>query len=713
MENKNIHTIKFGDSQLKIEVGKFAELADASVTVSWGETVVLATVVVAEELREAVDFLPLLIDYEERLYAAGKISGSRFIKREGRPSDEATLSARLIDRPLRPLFPKNFRNDVQVVITILSFDGAHDPAVISIIAASTALMLSRTPFKGPVGASRIGLIDGKMIVNPTDDQLKESDFDLVVATTDDKIIMIEAGAREVSEDLINNGLKLAFDAIQPVINLQKKLASDVVNIEVEEDEQEKIISEINDFVGSELKKVLQLKEQDEQKQKLVSFETQVLSNFEGNYKQIEIKAALDKYIQKQVRERILKEGIRPDGRSLDEIRPLSAEVGLLPRTHGSGLFSRGKTQSLTIVTLGAPGDEQFIDTMEQEGTKRYMHHYNFPPFSTGEVAPLRGASRREIGHGALAERALLPMIPSQDDFPYTIRVVSEILSSNGSSSMAATCGSTLALMDAGVPIVRPVAGIAIGLVAKEDFDEKKSADVKEDDYKILTDIQGVEDFGGDMDFKVAGTEKGITAIQMDTKLYGITFDICNKALKLAAEARKKVLKVMLDAISAPRKEMSKYAPRIEKIKINPKKIGDVIGPGGKIIRGIIEDCGGKEMISIDVEESGLILISSVSPEMSDKAKKIISQLTYEVEEGQVFEDAEVVEIVKDRRFGKEVGALVQVAPGKIGMVHISEIAPQRIDSVSSALKIGQRVKVKVIKIDEEQGRIGLSIKRAV
>jgi polyribonucleotide nucleotidyltransferase len=703
------YTLKYGQSDLTIKINQMAQLADASVTVSWGETVVLATVVMADEPKEGVDYLPLLVDYEERLYASGKISGSRFVKREGRPSDQAVLAARAIDRPLRPLFPKNFRNDIQVVVTILSFDMEHDPAVISIIAASAALMFSRAPFSGPVGAVRIGQIDGQLKLNPTDSQLEKSDLELTLAGTKDKVMMLEAFGKEISEEVIKKAVRLAQKELQPIIELQEKLAKDVVSIEPEETD-DKILDEINRYLGTELREALRLKQDEERRQKLASFRIKVLDNFEGNYKQIELQDALDRLIQKEVRQEILKNSRRPDGRKLDEIRPLDIKVGLLPRTHGSGLFSRGQTQSLTIVTLGPPGDEQFIDTMEEEGTKRYMHHYNFPPFCTGEVMSIRSASRREIGHGALAEKALLPVIPDRESFPYTIRLVSEILASNGSSSMAATCGSTLALMDAGVAIKAPVAGIAIGLITKDGFDDIPVQDIKPEDYKILTDIQGIEDFGGDMDFKVAGSSRGITAIQMDTKLHGITPEIIRQALKAAKVARLKILDEMAKVIPEPRKDISRYAPRIEKLMISPKRIGDVIGPGGKTIRKIIESCGGDQTISIDIEDSGLVLISSTNPEMGEKAKKIIEDLTYKVKLDEVF-DGKVVEIVRNRTSGQEIGALVEIKPGKVGMVHISEISQNRIPDVSSVLKIGQSVKVKVIKIDEEQGRYSLSIKR--
>lgn len=690
---------QIGGRDLVISTGKLAELASGSVTVRYGDTVVLATAVVSPEPKEDVDFFPLLIDYEERLYAAGKISGSRFIKREGRPSEAAILACRLIDRPIRPLFPKGYYNDVQVVITVLSFDLENDPDVISIIAASAALSQSVAPFEGPVSAVRVGQIDGKFVANPTETEMENSILDLVVAGTKEKIMMLEAGAKEVDEKTMIEAIKFGHQELQPALEVQKELQNETKHTIEEAQEEAPIIQDVKKYLGKKLSEVINEVDKAKREEQISAFEREVLENFEGNYKQVELKAAFGQVVEKEVRQAIIEKDQRPDGRKLDEIRPISMEVGLLPRTHGSGLFTRGQTQVLSIVTLGAPGEEQIIETMEEEGTKRYMHHYNFPPFSTGEVRPMRSVSRREIGHGALAERALAPVIPSREDFPYTVRVVSEVLASNGSSSMAATCGSTLALMDAGVPIAAPVAGIAIGLM---------SLDGK---YKILTDIQGIEDFGGDMDFKITATKKGITAIQLDTKLKGLSVDILEEALQRARKANDEILEKISKVIAEPRKELSKFAPRIQTLKINVEKIGEVIGPGGKTIRKLIEDCGGKEITSIDIEDDGTVTVASTDSAMGEKAITTIENMTKEVVVGQIYEGP-VVSIVKDRMRGNEIGAIVQVLPNQDGMVHISQIAPERVEKIENYLKIGQMVKVKVMEVDKERGRVSLSIKAA-
>lgn len=701
--NSKDYKIKFGGREFLVSYGKLAAQADGAVTVTYGETTVLATVVVGNEPREGVDFFPLLVDYEERLYAAGKISGSRFIKREGRPSEEAVLTCRLIDRPIRPLFPKNFKNDVQIIITVLSVDKENDPDIVALNAASIALIMSGAPFNGPIGAVRIGYIDEKFVVNPTQTELEDSKLDLIVAATKEKVMMIEAGANEVKEDVIKDALKVAKENIQDIINLQEKIAQEIKKDKKDHivDETSEISQDVHKFAYDEVKKMMKVKKEDERRTRLDDFLTEVLKNFEGNYKQNELKTEFDKLIQKSIREAILENNDRPDGRSLTDIRPIDVEVGLFPRTHGSGLFTRGQTQALTVATLAGPGMQQMIDTMSEEGEKRYMHHYNFPPYSTGEVRPMRGAGRREIGHGALAERALLPVLPSKEEFPYTIRLVSEILSSNGSSSMAATCGSTLALMDAGVPIKKPVSGIAMGLITSKDGKE----------FKVLTDLQGLEDFGGDMDFKIAGTADGITAIQMDTKINGLSEEIIEQTFKQALVGRLEILKKMEAVIAAPRKELSPYAPRIITVKIDPEKIGELIGPGGKTINKIIEDCGGKENITIDIEEDGTIAIASIEPEHANKAKEIIEGLTEELEVGKIY-DGTVINIQKDRRSGTEIGAIVEVGPNKEGMVHISEIKEERINKVSDYVKPGDKVKVKVMIVDKERGRVGLSIKRA-
>ena len=690
-------TANYGGGELILESGKLAGLASGAVTARFGDTVVLATCVVGTKPVE-MDYFPLIVDYEERFYAAGKISGSRFIKREGRPSEDAVLTSRLVDRPLRPLFPKNFRHEVQIVITVLSYDGEHDPDTLAIIAASAAVMQSPAPFKGPVSAVRVGCIDGQLKVNPTRTELVSSTLDLVVAGTAEKVMMLEAGAREIPENLMLEAIKLAQKEIQPAIEVQKEFTRE--DRIAADDEPSEVTKAVKEHLGAKLHAAVRMSEKAEREAEWDKLQQEVLAEFEGKFKQSELAMAFDEALHKEVRHAILDDGVRPDGRSDEEIRPISIEVAMLPRTHGSGLFTRGSTQALTIVTLGAPGEEQFIDTMLREGTKWYMHHYNFPPFSTGEAKPMRSTSRREIGHGALAERALVPVRPDHDKFPYTIRLVSEILSSNGSSSMAATCGSTLALMDAGVPIKKPVSGIAMGLVTGG-----------EGNYRILTDLQGIEDFGGDMDFKVAGTEAGITAIQLDIKLDGLPMEIIEKTLAQAKVGRQVILEKMLAVIAAPREELSKLAPRITTVNIPADKIGELIGPGGKNINKIITDCGGKDVISVDIEEDGTVLVSSADAEAAQKAVSMIQGQTKEVEVGEVYTGT-VEAIQKNRETGKEIGAIVQILPNKDGMVHISEIAPQRIETVSSVLKVGQEVKVKVVSVDKERGRIGLSIKQA-
>lgn len=697
---------KLGDKDLIISTGKLAQLASGAVTVRYGDTVVLATAVVAKEPREDVDFFPLLVDYEERLYAAGKISGSRFIKREGRPSEQAVLTCRLIDRPIRPLFAKSFKNDVQVVITVLSFDLKNDPDVVSIIAASAALGQSIAPFEGPVAAVRVGQIDNKFVINPSVEQLQISDLDLVVAGTRDKVMMLEAGANEVSEKTIIEAIKFGHEALQPALTIQKELINDTKQT-VEEAADSPIVKEVKKYLGKKLAEVVYEADKVKREEQISAFEKEVLTNFEGNYKQIELKSAFGQVLEKEVRQAIIEKEMRPDGRKLDEIRPIEIEVGLLPRTHGSGLFSRGQTQVLSIITLGPPSEEQVIETMEEEGTKRYMHHYNFPPFSTAEVRPIKSVSRREIGHGALAERALLPVIPSREEFPYTIRVVSEVLASNGSSSMASTCGSTLALMDAGVPIKEPVSGIAMGLMTSED----PGASSGKAKYKILTDIAGIEDFAGDMDFKITATRNGITAIQLDTKLKGLEIAILDEALKAARKANDEILAKIIKVISEPRKDLSPFAPRIETLKISQEKIGDIIGPGGKTIRKLIEDCGGKEVISIDIDDDGTVTVASTDHKMSEKAIAWIKGSTEEAELGKIYEGP-VTSIVKDRMRGNEIGCIVQILPNQDGMVHISQISENHVAKIEDVLKIGQIVKVKVMEIDKERGRVSLSIKAA-
>jgi polyribonucleotide nucleotidyltransferase len=697
------HTVTLGETPITIEYGRFAEQAHAAVTVTAGDTMVLATVVVSKTEREGIDYFPLMVDYEERLYAAGKISGSRFIKREGRPSEAAVLTSRLVDRPLRPLFDKNFRKDVQVIITVLSIDKENDTDTLAIIAASCALMRAGTaPFSGPVGACRVGLIDGKLVANPSLSQMEHSDLDLVVASTKERVMMVEAGANEVPEATVLEAMRLAQDAMQEVIAIQHAFARPYVAAPAVAKEGPTVDEAVKEFAGADILTAMTNKDLEARKLRLDELLPLTAAHFDGKFKQAEIKNAFNKLMEKQVKAAILEHDERPDGRGLLEVRPISVEVGLLPRTHGSALFTRGQTQALTVATLGSPGDEQTIETMDMEGTKRYMHHYNFPPYSTGEASPVRGASRREIGHGALAERALVPVLPSQADFPYTIRLVSEILSSNGSSSMAATCGSTLALMDAGVPIRKPVSGVAMGLITNDD------ASV----FKVLTDLQGLEDFAGDMDFKIAGTQQGITAIQMDTKIAGLTWPIIEQTLTQAFDGRMFILDKMMETLDAPRAELSPYAPRIQAVQIDPAKIGELIGPGGKNINRIIAECGGKEMISIDIEEDGTVMVSSMDSQMAAMAIDQIRGIGRSIEVGEIFEGP-VVQIVRDRMDPKkEIGAIVQFLPNKDGMVHISQIANERINLVTDKVNVGDVVKVKVVAIDPDKGRYSLSIKEA-
>jgi len=696
------YEVDFGDEKIMLETGKLAGLANGSITARYKDTVVLATVCLTAEPREGMDFFPLMVEFEEKFYAAGKISGSRFIKREGRPSDTAVLAGRKIDRPIRPLFPKSYRNDVQIIITALSYDGSIPIDVLGTFAASAALMQTNAPFKGPIASVNVGMIDDKFVLNMDKDQQELSKLNLTFAANAERVMMIETEANEVSEEQVFEAMQFGHKAIQPLLQLQHKIAEDHAREVTEEIADEKIVgvhAEVYNLVADKIKEAMVALEKEEKDSKLKAYEQEVLDSLEGAYKQIDIKNAFTKIVQKEIRRLILEKGIRPDGRGVEEIRPIGVEVGILPRPHGSALFTRGQTQALTVATLASPGFEQLIDTMEGESTKRFMHHYNFPPYSTGEVRPLRGTGRRELGHGYLAEKALKPMIPDTDSFPYTIRLVSEILSSNGSSSMAATCGSTLALMDAGVPIKKPVSGIAMGLVTNEDSSK----------YKVLMDLQGLEDFAGDMDFKVAGTADGITCIQMDTKLDGLTYDIIKDTFAMAKKGRAEILAAMLEVIPAPRAELSQYAPKIEAIKINPDKIGELIGPGGKNIKKLVEECGGKEICSIDIEDDGTVMISSIDPAMGEKAIAMIKAMTREVKVGEIL-TGEIIDIKKDRMTGKEIGAIFAISPKQDGMIHISQIANERVERVSDKLKVGQTVTVKVIEVDPMKGRVSLSIK---
>lgn len=705
------HEFELGGQKIKLSSGKLALQADGAVVAECGETAVLATCVVGKEPTE-LDYMPLSIDYEERFYASGKISGSRFVKREGRPSEEAVLTSRLVDRPLRPLFPKYFRHEVQVIITVLSYDRENDPDMLALLAASAAVSQSPAPYAGPVGSVRVGLVDGEFVINPTKSQMALSTLDLVVCGTKDRILMIEAGAKEVPDEKVYEAIEYSKKFIGEMIDAQASFwADDRLSAE---DHTVEIQNVVKEHIGARLRSAMRKTEQQEKEQEIEALKEDVLVSFEGKFKQADLEETFNKFLNKEIRSMILDDGVRPDGRKIDEIRPISIEVGLLPRTHGSGLFTRGQTQALTIATLASPGMEQFIDTMEAETTKRYMHFYNFPPYSTGEVKRLGSTSRREIGHGALAEKALLPVLPTKEDFPYTIRLVSEILSSNGSSSMAATCGSTLALLDAGVPIKSPVTGIAMGLVTRSNATAKPEVEfVKEDDkyhFAVLTDLQGLEDFGGDMDFKIAGTRDGITAIQLDVKIDGLSLEMIKETVERAKAGRLRIMDMVEKVIAKPRQEISSYAPRVTKLQIDPTRIGELIGPGGKNVQNIITQAGGKDVVSVDIEDDGTVLISSADSDAAKIAEDLVQAQFTEAEVGAIYE-GEVVNIQTDRNSGKEIGAIVEILPGKAGMVHISEVASKRIDKVSDVLSVGQTVKVKVLSVDRERGRIALSIKQ--
>jgi polyribonucleotide nucleotidyltransferase len=682
---------EFAGRELVIETGKMGFLADGSVTVRYGDTVVMGTAVMSNQPRDGIDFFPLLIDYEERFYAAGKISGSRFIKREGRASEHATLSARLIDRPVRPLFPKGFRNDVQAVATVLSADLLYAPNIIAMTAVSAALSISGAPFEGPVAGVRVGLVDGKLVAFPSEEQMENSKLDLTVAGTKDAIMMVEAGANEVDEDTMVRAIKLAHESIQPLIKLQEEMVKAVKPVAKEYElftANDELVEKLKGFLKDKLGPAVRHQDHYQRHDAIRNLEKEVVAEFSGEHEHADLEVAFRKVIDHEIRRAILEDGERPDGRKTTDIRPLSMQVGLLPRTHGSALFTRGTTQVLNVTTLASTTYAQLIDTMEEDTTKRYMHHYNAPGYSSGEVKPMRSPGRREIGHGALAERALLPMIPTVEDFPYTIRTVSEVLSQNGSSSMASVCGSTLSLMDAGVPLKKPVAGIAMGLVKGEG-----------DHYVILSDIQGAEDFAGDMDFKVAGTKDGITALQMDIKVKGITPEIMEKALHQAHEGREHIMGAMMKVLDAPRADLSPYAPRIYKVMINPEKIALVIGKGGETINKIIAETG----VEIDIEDSGLVMIASTDKDGADRAIEIIKGLTEDPEIGRVYE-GRVVKLM-------DFGAFVNILPGKDGLVHISQLADKRVEKVSDVVKLDDKVRVKLIDIDA-QGRLNLSMKAA-
>lgn len=680
--------------EMKVEFGGFGMLSNAAILMSYGDTVILTNVNRSEEPRDGIDFFPLSVEYEERLYSVGKIPGG-FIKREGRPSEKAILHGRAVDRTIRPLFPKGYRNDVQVVCTVVSVEKDNLPEILAINAASMGLCLSGIPFDEPVAGVQVGLIDGNFILNPNSEEREKSILDLTVCSTKEKVMMIEAGGNEIDEETMIKAIEFGFEAGQKIIAFQEEAMAKFGKVKEEpvlfavDEELEK---DVKAFASDMVKEAMYIMDKDERNAAMDEVNNKVFAEFEEKYegKEGDIKEVLYTMQKKVVRNMLLHDKRRPDGRAFDETRPLSCEVSILPRTHGTGLFTRGLTQVMTVATLGSVGDIQILDGIDEAESKRYMHHYNFPAYSVGEVRPLRGPGRREIGHGALAERALEPLIPSEEEFPYTIRLVSEVLSSNGSTSQASVCGSTLALLDAGVPIKRPAAGIAMGLITSEDLTEEE----------VLTDIQGIEDFFGDMDFKVAGTEVGITSIQVDTKLKGLSFNVVKTAIKNARKARMVILEKINECIDEPRSDVSKYAPKTSIMKINPDKIRDVIGAGGKVINKIIEDTG----VKIDIKEDGTVFVSSVDHEGVAKAIKIIEGLTKEVEVGEVY----LGKVTKIATFG----AFVEVLPNKEGLVHISKLDKERVNKVEDVVSVGDEILVKVTEIDN-QGRINLSRKDAL
>jgi len=685
---------ELGGQTLTVETGHIAEQANGALTIRCRDTVVLVTAVASRAPREGVDFFPLTCDYEEKLYAAGRIPGS-FPRREGRPSEAAILACRMIDRPMRPLFPKDFRNDVQLVATVVSADQEQDPTALAVTGASLALQISDIPHNGPVGCVRVGLIDGQLILNPTLQQMETSELDLVVAGTADAITMVEAGARQIAEATMLQALRLAHDEIKKLVDFQLHIRESlgakppmdyprwVVAAEITE--------AVNHAVAGRVSEAARNADKATREAQIESLRQEVAAQLADRFPTAasEVGRAFEAELKKAVREAILTEGIRPDGRRTDEIRPIWCRVGVLPRTHGSALFTRGQTQALSVVTLGSGQDQQKIDGLGLEEFKRFMHHYNFPPFSVGEARPLRSPGRREIGHGALAERSVHNVMPDEEAFPYVVRIVTEILSSNGSTSMASVCGSSLALMDAGVPLVAPVAGIAMGLISSEDGGGA-----------ILSDIQGMEDALGDMDFKVAGSSRGITGLQMDIKIRGLKWDLLEKALEQARAGRLHILGKMAEALAEPRAEMSRWAPRIETIQINPDKIREIIGPGGKTIRRIVEETGAQ----IDVEDDGRVFISSANAESRERAMAMIRDLTDEIEIGRIYKG----KVTRLMGFG----AFVEIAPKKEGLVRIGHLAEHRVEKVEDVVAVGDEIMVKVIEVDD-RGRVNLSRREAI
>ena len=683
-----IHRVErvIGGKAMTLETGKIAGNSDGAVTVRYGDTMVLVAANMSKEPRQGTDFFPLTVDYEERMYAAGKIPGG-FIKREGRPSLDATLAARITDRTIRPLFPKGMRNDVQVIITTLSADQENSPDVLGIVGASAALGISSIPFEGPVSGVRIGLINDQYVINPTFPSMEDSLMDLIVSGSSDAVVMVEAGANEILESVMLDGVKFGQQVNQEIIAMQQELIA-LVNKKKAPYEAPKLdpmtAEAIVPHVRNNLAAAVAMLGKAEREEELVSFSNELVESLSNDYSPEDIRAVFQQEVKREMRANILERGVRPDGRHTDEIRPIWCEVGYVPRAHGSGIFTRGQTQILSVVTLGTPSDEQKLDNISPADRKRYIHHYNFPPYSVGEVRRMGGTGRRELGHGALAERAVFAVVPDQEDFPYTIRIVSEAISSNGSTSMGSVCGSTLSLMDAGVPIKAPVAGVAMGLIMGE-----------EGKFAILTDIAGMEDAMGDMDFKVAGTTTGVTALQMDIKIKGLSFEVMETALNQARTGRLFIMDKMLETIDTSRAELSQYAPRLTKMTIDPEKIRFLIGPGGKTIRSITEET----KVSIDVDNDGTVLIGSTNAESTEKAIRMIEALTKEVEPGAIYTG----KVTRTTNFG----AFVEIVPGKEGLVHISELADYRVPSVEDVVQVGDEIMVVVTEIDG-LGRINLS-----
>lgn len=688
----NVYKMELAGRELTIETGRIAKQASGAVLVRYGDTVMLCTATASAEPREGIDFFPMTVDYEERLYAVGKIPGG-FIKREGRPTEKAILAARLTDRPCRPLFPKGFRNAVHIVSTVLSVDQDSPPEVLSICGASAALSISNIPFAGPIAAVVVGWVDGKPVINPNQAESAASRLHLVVASTRDAIMMVEAGAHELTEEEILEAIMSGHEANKQIVDLQDKMVAEIgrEKMTVKTFEPDAGIAEqVRAFSAERVKEAVRTIEKQAREAAIDAVRNETAAHFAELFPENDkdVRVTFDSLVKETMRTMIITENLRPDGRKSDEIRPITCEVSILPRTHGSGLFTRGQTQVLNVCTLGAPGEVQRLDGLGLEESKRYMHHYNFPPYSVGEAGFMRGASRRDIGHGALAERALVPVLPSEEEFPYTIRLVSEVVESNGSTSMGSVCGSTLSLMDAGVPIKKPVSGVAMGLIKEGDG------------LAILSDIQGMEDFLGDMDFKVAGTKDGITALQMDIKISGLSREILARALDQAKKGYMHIMDRMVEAIPEPRAELSRYAPRIITMQIHPDKIRDVIGPGGKMINKIVAETDA----DIDIEPDGTIYIAAVSPDSGKKAQQMIEALTKDVEPGEVY----MGKVTRVEKYG----AFVEILPGKDGLVHISRLAHERVEKTEDVVNIGDEIPVKVIGIDD-RGRIDLSRRAAI